>query len=235
MLSNEKTFNLTAQRSYLLQRKRSYCAAVLLLTALAVYAERTVLLGPKTIGRGWRDHIVVTAEQFQDCHTGDILTLYTRNAKGGAQGALQDPQNWQALSPSTAYFDVQHPVQVTLTDTMMAILKARGVAIAGHDYVIDKLTISAPSDYKETVLYRGPKMRFGSDWSGQLPLDKSLFRKLQVGDGLRFYVQDADEDAAFKLMNFRYQPLNAAVDGARIGGNEVTYNLYEQSQLVQMQ
>lgn len=198
-------------------------------------AERTLLLGPKTIGRGWRDNIVVLPEQFKDCHAGDILTLYTSKVKGGAQGAFQDPSNWQAIEPSVAYFDVQHPVQISLTDSMLSILQTRGVAIAGHDYTIDRLTCSQKEDYVESILYHGPKMRFGSDWSGQLPLDKSLFRQLQVGDGLRFYVQDAESDAAFKLMNFRYDPLNSSVDGARIGGEYFTYTLYEQSQLLQLQ
>lgn len=198
-------------------------------------AERTLLLGPKTIGRGWRDNIVVLPEQFKDCHTGDILVLYTSKVKGGAQGAFQDPLNWQAVSPATAYFDVQHPVQISITDSMLVIIQQRGLAIAGHDYTIDRLTCTNPDDYVETPIFRGPKIRFGSDWSGQLPLDKSLFRHLQVGDGLRFYIQDADQDAAFKLMNFRYDPLNSSVDGARIGGDYVTYTLYEQSQLLQLQ
>ena len=198
-------------------------------------SERTLLLGPKTIGRGWRDNIVVQPEQFKDCRAGDFLVLYTSKVHGGAQGALQDPATWQAIAPSSAYFDVQHPVQIALTDSMIAILKDRGVAIAGHDYTIERLAYSAKEDYEETPLFRGPKMRFGADWSGQLPLDKSMFRHLQVGDGLRFYVQDATEDAAFKLMNFRYDPLNSSVDGARIGGDFFTYTLYEQSQLVQLQ
>lgn len=63
-----------------------------LASLMASAAEHTVLLGPKTIRAGWKDNIVILPAQFQNVKAGDILTIYTLQAKGNAQGALQDPQ-----------------------------------------------------------------------------------------------------------------------------------------------
>ena len=60
--------------------------------------ERTILLGPKTIGRGWKDNILLESRHFMQAKAGDVVTVYHDNAKGMAQGAFQDPKDWQGVA-----------------------------------------------------------------------------------------------------------------------------------------
>ena len=50
--------------------------------------ERTILLGPKTIGAGWKDNILLEARHFTDAKVGDVMTVYNDRAKGRAQAAF---------------------------------------------------------------------------------------------------------------------------------------------------
>ena len=72
----------------------SVSAAVCTLSAV----ERTILIGPKTIGKAWKDNIVLEPRHFAHAHAGDIITVYNDNAKRTAQGAFQNPKTWQGIS-----------------------------------------------------------------------------------------------------------------------------------------
>ena len=80
--------------------------ALISCTSMAV--ERTILIGPKTIGRGWKDNIVLEARHFAAAQAGDILTVYYDQAKRTAQGAFQH----NALFQGTAVF--QHGINICL-------------------------------------------------------------------------------------------------------------------------
>ena len=54
----------------------SLLLACLLAVTRTMAAERTILLGPKTIGAGWKDNIVILPQQFATAKAGDILTVY---------------------------------------------------------------------------------------------------------------------------------------------------------------
>ena len=82
-------------------------------------AEKTILIGPKTIGPGWKDNIVVEARHFQQAGPGDVMTVYTAEAKRTAQIAFQDPKDWQAVAPEYGAMSVQGPVRMTLTDEIL--------------------------------------------------------------------------------------------------------------------
>ena len=56
---------------------------VSLVPSLAV--ERTILIGPKTIGKAWRDNIILEPRHFAEAKAGDVLTVYNDNAKRIAQ------------------------------------------------------------------------------------------------------------------------------------------------------
>ena len=83
-------------------------------------AEKTILIGPKTIGAGWKDNIVIEPKQFQLAGVGDMMTVYTAEAKRTAQIAFQDPKNWQAVAPEYGAMSVQGPVRMTLTADILA-------------------------------------------------------------------------------------------------------------------
>ena len=68
----------------------TFCA-LLMAAVVATAAERTILLGPKTIGAGWKDNIVIQPQQFATTQVGDILTVYVDEVKGGAQGCVPRP------------------------------------------------------------------------------------------------------------------------------------------------
>lgn len=85
--------------------KRYLLLLLICTTALAVSAdERTILLGPKTIGPGWKDNILLEARHFMAAQPGDVVTVYNDNAKRTAQGAFQDPKDWQGVAPEYGWF-----------------------------------------------------------------------------------------------------------------------------------
>ena len=58
-------------------RQYRYIFTVLLGTwsLVALSLERTILLGPKTIGKAWRDNIVLEPRHFADAKVGDIVSF----------------------------------------------------------------------------------------------------------------------------------------------------------------
>ena len=110
----------------------TFCA-LLMAAVVATAAERTILLGPKTIGAGWKDNIVILPQQFATTQVGDILTVYVDEVKGGAQGAFQDPADWQAIAPEYAYFGVSGPFRLKVTQEILDNINAKHGAVGDVD------------------------------------------------------------------------------------------------------
>ena len=198
-------------------------------------SERTILIGPKTIGPGWKDNIVIKAEQFQSAGPGDLMTVYTMEAKRTAQMAFQDPKDWQAVSPEYGAVSVQGPVRMKMTDDILSKVKERGLILGGHDYKIVQVTLIPAAEQTETMVYKGPSMQMKDDWSVSAPITKKVFKDVKVGDGIKFIVSKVQPGAAIKLMDFRYNPMDPSVDGAAVGEESFTYFINEQSQLIKLQ
>ncbi len=198
-------------------------------------SERTILIGPKTIGPGWKDNILIQPVQFKDAGVGDIMTVYTTEAKRTAQIAFQDPKTWQAVSPEYGAMSVQGPVRMKMTEAILSVLKDRGVFLGGHDYKIVHVTLIPASEMTETIIYKGPSMQMKDDWSVSQPISKKVFKNVKVGDGIKFIMSKVQPGAALKLMDFRYNPMDPSVDGAAVGENGFTYYINEQSQLIKLQ
>ena len=198
-------------------------------------SERTILIGPKTIGAGWKDNIVIKPEQFKNAGPGDIMTVYTTEAKRTAQIAFQDPKDWQAVSPEYGAMSVQGPIRMKMTDEILAKVKERGLILGGHDYKIVQVTLIPAAEMVEQVIYRGPGMQMKDDWSASIPIAKSVFKNVKVGDGIKFLVSKVQPGAAIKLMDFRWNVMDPSVDGAAVGGDSYTYYINEQSQLIKLQ
>ncbi len=203
--------------------------------SVATAAEKTILIGPKTIGPGWKDNIVVEARQFQTANPGDVLTVYTAEAKRTAQMAFQDPKDWQAVSPEYGAVSVQGPVRMTLTDDILQRIRQRGLILAGHDYKIMQVTLIPASEFTETIVWRGPAMTLKDDWSTSIDINKKVFRNVKVGDAVRFHISRIKPGAAIKLMDFLWQAIDPSVDGAALGGDSFTYYIDELSQLIKLQ
>jgi len=198
-------------------------------------SERTILIGPKTIGPGWKDNILIKPEQFKDAGVGDIMTVYTTEAKRTAQMAFQDPKSWQAVSPEYGAMSVQGPIRMKMTEEILSVLKDRGVFLGGHDYKIVHVTLIPASEMVEKIIYRGPGLQMKDDWSASIPIDKRVFKDVKVGDGLKFLMSKVQPGAAIKLMDFRWNTMDPSVDGAAVGGDSYTYYINEQSQLIKLQ
>ena len=198
-------------------------------------SERTILIGPKTIGAGWKDNIVIKPEQFKDAGPGDIMTVYTTEAKRTAQIAFQDPKDWQAVSPEYGAMSVQGPIRMKMTDEILAKIKERGLILGGHDYKIVQVTLIPAAEMVEQMIYRGPGMQMKDDWSASIPIAKGVFKKVKLGDGIKFLMSKVQPGAAIKLMDFRWNAMDPAVDGAAVGGDSYTYYINEQSQLIKLQ
>lgn len=198
-------------------------------------SEKTILIGPKTIGAGWKDNIVIKPEQFKDAGPGDIMTVYTMEAKRTAQIAFQDPKDWQAVSPEYGAMSVQGPVRMKMTDEILAKIKERGLILGGHDYKIVQVTLIPAAEMVEQLIYRGPGMQMKDDWSASIPIAKGVFKNVKLGDGIKFLMSKVQPGAAIKLMDFRWNAMDPAVDGAAVGGDSYTYYINEQSQLIKLQ
>lgn len=196
--------------------------------------ERTILLGPKTIGKAWKDNIVLEPRHFADAKAGDIITVHNDNAKGAAQGAFQSPQNWQGVAPEYAYFGISGPFRMTLTDAILAIAREHGIAIGGHDYRILQVTLSNAEDFQETMVWKGPAVVMKDDWSASAEIPGQCFATLREGDGLRLHLSKVKPGASAKLMDFTWNALDRSVDGAPVGGEAFTWYINDKAPLLKL-
>ncbi|MBR1484745.1 MAG: hypothetical protein IJ612_03520 [Prevotella sp.] len=197
--------------------------------------ERTILLGPKTIGPGWKDNILLEARHFVNAQPGDVVTVYNDEAKRTAQAAFQDPQDWQGVASEYSCFNVGGPFRMTLTDDILNKVRARGVYIGGHDYRILRVTLTPGSEFVETIVWRGPAKMMKSDWSVSAELPASCFKTLKVGDGLRLHCSRVQDGAAAKIMDFTWNVLEPATDGLPVGPDGCTYYINDDAPLLKLQ
>ena len=197
--------------------------------------ERTILLGPKTIGKAWKDNIVLEARHFAECQPGDILTVYNDNTKPSAQAAFQDPLTWQGVDPEYSYFGINGPFRLTFTDSILYIARTRGIAIGGHDYRILYATLSDAEDYVEHIVWNGPSVTMLDDWSTYKELPAKCFTSLREGDAVRFHVSNTKENAAIKLMDFTWNVFDPSLNGAPVGGDAYTWYVTDPAALIKIQ
>lgn len=196
--------------------------------------ERTILIGPKTIGKAWKDNIVLEARHFADTKAGDILTVYNDNAKRTAQGAFQHPKTWQGVAPEYGYFGISGPFRMTLTEDIIAIAREHGIAIGGHDYRILQVTLSSAEDYRETMVWNGPAVVMKDDWSANAEIPGQCFATLREGDGLRLHISKVKDGASAKLMDFTWNAIDPSVDGVPVGGDSYTWYINEKAPLLKL-
>ena len=197
--------------------------------------ERTILVGPKTIGKAWKDNLVLEARHFAQAKAGDVVTVYHDRAKGNAQGAFQNPQTWQGVAPEYAYFGIEGPFRMTLTEEILTIARAHGIAIGGHDYRILYVTIANAEDYHETIVWKGTPVQMKNDWSVSAEIPAQSLSSLREGDALRFHLSKVQPGASIKLMDFTWNAMDQSVDGAPVGGESFSWYILDQSPLVKIQ
>ena len=202
---------------------------------VALSLERTILLGPKTIGKAWRDNILIEPRHFANAKAGDVLTVYNDRAKGMAQAAFQHPKTWQGIAPEYGCFGIAGPFRMTLSDSILTIARAYGIILGGHDYRILRVTLSEAADYTETIVWDGPSVTMKNDWSVSAEIPGRCFESLQEGDGLRLHVSKVQEGAAAKLMDFTWNVLAPSTDGIPVGGEACTWYIYDRAPLLKLQ
>src|SRR5574344_15609 len=221
----------------MIKKKYLFSIAIgcLLMNMATVAAEHTILLGPKTIGAGWKDNIVLEARHFQQSKAGDILTVYTDNAKRTAQGAFQNPKGWQAIASEYAYFGVNGPFRLTMTDSILSKIKITGLAVGGHGYRILRATLTPGDEFQEQIVWKGPSVQMKSDWSVNAEIPAKCLNTLAEGDGLCLHVSKVEKDAAVKLMDFTWNALDATTDGAPLSGDSYIYYVTDNAPLIKIQ
>lgn len=197
--------------------------------------ERTILLGPKTIGPGWKDNILLEGRHFATAKAGDVVTVYHDQAKRTAQAAFQDPKSWKGVAPEYGCFNVGGPFRMTLTDDIIATLRDRGCFIGGHDYRILRVTLTPGEEFVEKIVWRGPAKQMKPDWSVSAELPASCFKTLKLGDGLRLHASKVEAGAAAKIMDFTWNVLERATDGLPVGPDGCTYYINDDAPLLKLQ
>lgn len=196
--------------------------------------ERIILVGPKTIGPGWKDKIVIEPRLFADAEVGDILTVYADNAQRTAQGTFQNPDGWQPVAEEYKYFGVGKAFRMTVTPDILPILKKNGVAVGGHDYRITCATLSKASDYKETIVWKGPAVKMDANWGGSAEIKGKTIAGLKVGDALKLHISKTRQGSAVKVMDFTWNPIDRTVDGAPAGGDTFIYYIDDDAPLLKL-
>lgn len=218
--------------------KHLFTLAALLLAqaigSIAVAGERVVLIGPKSIGTGWKDKIVIEPRQFADVKAGDILTVYTDRASRTAQATFQNPADWQPMAEQYKYFGVTEAFRLTVTEAILPTLKQNGVAVGGHDYRILYASLTSGSDYEETTAWRGPAVRFPADWSGCAEIKGSALTSLAQGDALRLHLSSTKEGSAVKIMDLTWRAIDATVDGVPAHGDTFDYYITSSAPLIKI-
>ena len=197
--------------------------------------ERTILIGPKTIGKAWKDNIVLEPRHFAEVKAGDILTVYHDRSKGGAQGAFQNPVTWQGVAPEYGYFGIKGPFRMTLTDDILTVARTHGIAIGGHDYRILYVTLSDATDYEERIVWRGTPVLMKSDWSVSAELPAQSLNGLSVGDAVRFHISKVQKGASLKLMDFTWNAVDPSMDGVPVGGDGYSWYITDRAPLLKIQ
>jgi hypothetical protein len=205
------------------------CGGVLLAT------ERTILLGPKTIGKAWRDHILIEPRHFVSAQAGDVLTVYNDHAKGTAQAAFQHPLTWQGVSPEYGCMGIAGPFRMILSDSILNIARTHGIILGGHDYRILRVTITDGVDFQETIVWKGTPVTMKSDWSTSVEIPGRCLQTLEIGDGLRLHISRVEQGAACKLMDFTWHALDPSVDGVTVGKDQYTWSVYSRAPLLKLQ
>ncbi len=196
--------------------------------------ERVVLIGPKTIGPGWKDKIVIAPEQFDRVQAGDVLTVYTDNFSRTAQGSFQNPDNWQPIAENYKYFGVSGSFRLLITEPMVSVLRQHGVSVGGHDYRILYASLTSAADYQETWIWKGPAVRMGKDWSGCAEIKGKALTALAKGDALRLHLSKAATDAAVKIMDLTWNPIDPTVDGAPVSGDTFDFYIPDDAPLIKI-
>lgn len=178
---------------------------------------------------------MLEARHFADAQAGDVLTVYNDHAKRKAQGAFQNPTNWQGVAPEYAYFGINGPFRMTLTDDIIRIAREHGIAIGGHDYRITQVTLSNATDYKETIVWRGPSVMMKNDWSVNAEIPGKAFASLRQGDAIRFHISKTQAGAAMKLSDMTWNVLDPSVDGVPVGGDNYTWYVTDQAPILKLQ
>ena len=212
--------------------------SLILMLAVAICltaAERTILIGPKTIGPGWKDNILLEARHFLNAKAGDIVTVYQDGAQGFSQGAFQDPESWQGVAPEYGCFSISGPFRMVLSDDILNKVRVRGVIIGGHDYRILYVTLTPGEEFVETTIWRGAAVQMKDDWSVSTEIPGSCFKNLKKGDGIHFHANKVSEGAAAKLMDFTWNPLEKATDGIPVGPTGFTYYINDDAPLLKLQ
>ena len=215
--------------------KRLGYVIIMAFFCMGLHAEEvTILLGPKTIGAGWKDNILLESRHFTNAKAGDVVTVYHDKTRGRAQAAFQDPQNWQGVAPEYGCFNIAGPFRMVLTDDILNKVRARGVIIGGHDYRILRVTLTPGEEFEETIVWKGPTVQMKSDWSAAADIPGRCFKSLQEGDGLRLHVSKAETGAAAKLMDMTWNVLENATDGIPVGQNGCTYYINDNAPLIKL-
>ena len=106
-------------------------------------AVSTLFEGEKGI-LTWAENLQLQAEGFANAQVGDILKITTSGVADGAQSSFKTmADGWPAIGPGFDYFTITGDFQLDITDEILVQLKATGLVIGGHDYVITGVYLHA--------------------------------------------------------------------------------------------
>lgn len=102
---------------------------------------------PTVIASDWSTSVQIGADKFANAQVGDVVTVYVSHINDGAQIKLSCPTgSWEALAPSVDCISLNAAdtqFAMPLTEAILAQVKANGMAIQGHDFTVERVTLDA--------------------------------------------------------------------------------------------
>ena len=176
---------------------------MLLLTMLLAVSttkagEVEIYSGPFEIASDWSTSVQLEADVFANCTTGQTIKVYISNVAEGAQGSFKTKSDgWPAIADGTEYFGISgDSFSLEIDDDILSKLKATGLVVGGHDYVVESIVIvsPAPAGETESAIYDGP-FEIASDWSTSVQLQADVFANCTTGQTIKVYISNVAEGA----------------------------------------
>ncbi len=198
-------------------------ALLFLLVANNLRASEVELFsGPFTIKSDWSTSVQLNAETFASCVTGQTIKVYFSDAAEGAQGSFKTMSDgWPGIAKDTEYFNISgDSFELAIDDDILAKLKATGLVVGGHDYIIDRIVLDSPdANTSETDIYTGPFV-IASDWSTSVQLAADAFANCATGQTIKVYISSVAEGAqgSFKTMSDGWPAIAEGTEYFNISG-----------------
>jgi len=210
-------------------------------SAVTQYASTVIWTGSEELGN-WTGTITIDASKFATAKAGDKVKFVFTDAASGAQIQINEADPWTTVIEYDNIVDGEY--ELILTDETVALFKAGGMAIKGHDATLTEvdLLVSGTAGDDGTVdtgLYEveidcGLPFTFADGWENTyFKIPASVFTDAQVGDYLRFSLSDLGKTPQLQINDTNWKSITAKSQ-VDVSGDTYTLEITDEEMLAKM-